>query len=185
MIVYQHRRLDTDEVFYVGIGKSVKRAHHKRGRNTHWKNIVNKVGYSVEIVCTCEDWNEACQIEQYLIKFYGRRDLGLGSLVNMTDGGEGVLGITVSDETKSLMSKAKKGKPSNFKGSVMTEDHKRKISESKKGCNPTVVQGVLDTQTGVFYNSIKEASFYYDIKRTTLNAMLKGQNKNKTNLIII
>lgn len=185
MIVYQHRRLDTNQIFYIGIGKSVKRAYHKRGRNSHWKNIVNKVGYSVEIICTCEDWNEACDIERYLIKYYGRCDLDTGTLVNLTEGGEGVVGNIVSDESKLLMSIAKKGKPSPNKGKSMTEEQKLKISETKKGCDPTVVQVLLDTQTGVYYNSISEASFYYDIKRTTLNAMLSGQNKNKTNLIKI
>lgn len=206
--VYQHRRLDTNEIFYIGIGKTEKRAYSIYQRNRHWHHIVDKVGHKVEIVTTCETWEEACQIERYLIKYYGRRDLGLGNLVNFTDGGEGTVNRVVSDETrkklslastgninrrgqthseetKLKMSLAKKGKPSNNKGTKMTEEQKARMSEAKKGCDPTVVQGLLDTQTGVFYNSISEASFYYDIKRTTLNAMLKGQNPNKTNLITI
>lgn len=208
MIVYQHRRLDTNEIFYIGIGKTEKRAYSKHNRNKHWKNIVNKVGHKVEIITTCDTREEACQIEQYLIKYYGRRDLGFGSLVNLTDGGEGVLGLTPmkgkkhSDETKSKislahkgrkhteearlnMSLAHKGKPSPRKGKKHSKEAKSKMSKTRKGMPSNNTVKVLDTQTGVYYNSIAEASFYYDIKRTTLWAMLRGRNPNNTNLIII
>ena len=87
-VVYQHRRLDTNEVFYVGIGKP-SRPTIKCGKTKLWKNIVNKAGYSVEIILRNQSWEEAVEVERYLIKYYGRRDLGLGNLVNMTDGGDG------------------------------------------------------------------------------------------------
>lgn len=185
MFIYQHRRLDTNEIFYIGIGKTKYRAYVKRGRNNMWNKVINKTDYSVEIVTTCDTWSEACQIEQYLIKYYGRKDLGTGTLVNLTDGGEGFYNGSHSKETKFKMSEAKKGCVSPNKGKSMSDEQKDKISKSLKGRNPSVVSLLLDTQTGVFYNSITEASFYYDIKRKTLNAMLKGQNPNKTNLIII
>lgn len=38
-----------------------------------------------------------------------------------------------SEETRTKMSKAKKGKPSNRKGKQLSEETKRKMSESKKG----------------------------------------------------
>ncbi len=44
---------------------------------------------------------------------------------------------------------------------------------------------ILDVSTGIYYESIKEASNAYNIKRSTLNAMLNGVNPNKTNLKII
>lgn len=124
--VYRHRRNDTNEIFYVGIGKTEKRAYSIHSRSKFWKSIVNKYGYSVEIVCTCDTWQEACQIEQYLIKYYGRRDLGTGTLVNLTDGGEGVLGHKPSEETLKKKSEAMKG----FKHS---EESKSKMSEVKRG----------------------------------------------------
>lgn len=96
-IVYQHRRLDNGEVFYVGIGSKDTRAYYNRSRNIHWHNIANKHGYSVEITHRDLCWEEACSIEQYLISFYGRRDLNEGSLVNMTSGGEGANNL--SEET--------------------------------------------------------------------------------------
>lgn len=179
-VVYQHKRNDTNEIFYIGIGKTEKRAYSKHGRNSHWINVVNKVGYSVEIITTCDSWEEACQIEQYLIKYYGRFDLNTGILVNKTDGGEGFYNGIHSEETKNKIANSKKGCISPNKGNIYSYERTLKSSNLfRKGFL------ILDKELGIFYNSIKEASEVYGIKRTTLNAMLKGQNPNKTNLTII
>jgi hypothetical protein len=39
---------------------------------------------------------------------------------------------------------------------------------------------ILNTENGIFYNSILEASKYSNIKYSALKAMLIGQNKNKS-----
>jgi hypothetical protein len=105
--VYKHIRKDTNEVFYVGIGTDNKgkysRAHSLR-RNGFWHVIRNKTDYSVEILFDNLTWEEACVKEKELIKEHGRKDLGLGTLCNLTDGGEGAVGVIVSDETKKKMS---------------------------------------------------------------------------------
>lgn len=155
-VVYQHRRKDTNEVFYVGIGRNEKRAYTKKGRSSYWKRIVNKYGYDIEITHKDIIWEEACAIERYLISFYGRKDLGFGSLVNMTDGGDGVNGYNHTDEyknkrsiiykgqkhseqTKKKMSEIAKNnldiriKNLNPVGKKHSEESRRKISESKKG----------------------------------------------------
>lgn len=88
-IVYEHRRLDNDKLFYVGIGKTVSRAKSKKGRNGYWTNYVNKYGFVYNIIYKDLSWDEACKIEIELIKHYGRVDLGTGILLNMTDGGDG------------------------------------------------------------------------------------------------
>ena len=93
-IVYRHRRLDTFEVFYIGIGKTEKRAYSKKNRNKWWKNIILKTEYSVEIIIEDISWKEAQEVEVLLISEYGRRDLGLGNLVNLTNGGEGTQGMS-------------------------------------------------------------------------------------------
>ena len=99
-VVYFHRRKDTNEVFYVGIGKTVARSKSKKGRNPYWHNIVNKVGYDIEIIHRKITWEEACKLEKKYIKEFGRQDLGLGLLVNMTDGGDGRLGCFHTEEAK-------------------------------------------------------------------------------------
>ena len=123
-VVYEHLRNDTNEVFYVGIGKKEKRAFSKYGRNPHWKNIVNKVGYTVNIIHKDIDHKEAKKIEILLIEKYGRKNLGLGNLVNMTDGGEGLLNPSI--ETRQRISEVHKGK-------ILSEESKKKMSEAKKG----------------------------------------------------
>lgn len=109
--VYKHIRKDNNEVFYVGIGADNKgkysRAYSLR-RNGFWHIIKNKTDYLVEIVYDNITWEEACEKEKQLIKEYGRKNLGEGSLVNLTDGGEGTLGVIVSDETKRKISNINK-----------------------------------------------------------------------------
>ena len=89
-IVYQHRRKDTNEVFYIGISHEKYRPYSKLSRNVTWKSIVNKHGYEVDILISGCSWEDACKIEKALIKDYGRADLELGPLVNLTEGGDGV-----------------------------------------------------------------------------------------------
>jgi len=101
-IVYIHRRKDIDDnfenVFYVGIGSSKVRASQNTGRNKYWHNIVKKVGYTIEITHNNLLKEDACTIEKYLISFYGRNDLGLGNLCNVSDGGESNSGVKKDKE---------------------------------------------------------------------------------------
>lgn len=108
MTVYKHIRNDTNDVFYIGIGGSERRAYSKRSRNQYWKNIVKSHGYTVKIVAIGLTYNEACSLERSLIKTHGRKDLGQGLLANMTDGGDGL--INSSKETKAKISKSLTGK---------------------------------------------------------------------------
>jgi hypothetical protein len=125
-IVYQHIRKDTNDVFYIGIGKTNKRAYSFKNRNKYWRNIVNKCGYDIDIIETDLKWEDACIKEKELISLYGRIDLGTGTLVNMTDGGDGVLGLIFSDEAKRKIGEGNKNK-------VQSDEAKRKIGLASKG----------------------------------------------------
>lgn len=127
-IVYQHIRKDNNKIFYIGIGKTIKRAYTTKGRNKLWNNIVNKTDYNIEIIFSNLSWEEACKKEKELISIYGRLDLKTGILTNMTDGGDGL--SNMSDEFKINMSKIKMGLPSPNKGKKLSEETKRKISQS-------------------------------------------------------
>lgn len=102
------------------------------------------------------------------------------------------LGRKVSDETKIKLSLAHSGKK-------LSKDHKEKLrlkligrvghtkkasEETKAKCrlNSTshLSKIVLDTQTGVFYNSAKEVSDLYEIKQSTFRCKLNGTSKNNT-----
>lgn len=104
---YYHKRLDTNEIFYVGIGEP-NRPYVNESRNPHWHHIVDKVGYEVIIVKDDFTWEDACEWEISEIKRIGRRNLGLGPLVNMTNGGEGTQGVIITEERKTNISKATK-----------------------------------------------------------------------------
>ena len=94
----KHIRLDTNEVFYVGIGGKYR--PNQKNRNTIWKRIVAKTDYKIEIILESNDYEFIKQKEIELIKFYGRINLGNGTLANLTDGGEGTIGLKMSDERK-------------------------------------------------------------------------------------
>ena len=115
-IVYQHIRKDNNQVFYVGIGKSEKRAYDKIRRYKPWKDLTKNHDFYVEITHRDICWEEACAIERYLIAFYGRRDLGAGCLVNMTDGGDGTKNLSEESRSKMAVNKGKFGELNYFYG---------------------------------------------------------------------
>lgn len=80
--------------FYVGIGMTKTRWNPRsmsQPRNPHAKSIIQLHGADNITVSTIENlsWEAACRLEQTLITWYGREDLGLGPLCNFTDGGDG------------------------------------------------------------------------------------------------
>ena len=98
-VVYLHRNKITDEVFYVGMG-SKTRPYDKNKRNLFWNNYVNKYGFYVEIVKTNLSSKEASEEEILLISLFGRRDLKEGSLVNLSNGGEGAINYKKTTDSK-------------------------------------------------------------------------------------
>lgn len=129
-VLYFHRRKDTNEVFYVGIGNS-KRPYKTYGRSDWWWNIVNKVGYNIEIVHQELSFEQACVLEKKYINEFGRKDLGLGPLVNHTDGGEGFQNMSeISNEKKrqSMLGK-NAGKNGTWYGKTLYDETKKKISD--------------------------------------------------------
>lgn len=105
--VYVHRKATTGEIFYVGKGCG-DRAWSKQ-RNRLWSRTAKKHGCSVEIVQDgLQEW-AAFEFECELIALHGRRDLKLGPLTNLSDGGEGgATGAIRSKETKEKLSANKK-----------------------------------------------------------------------------
>ena len=183
-LVYRHRRLDTFEIFYIGIG-SIKRAYLKHGRNKHWNNIVNKTNYQVEIIAENLDWETACELEILLITQYGRVNSGTGKLCNLTDGGEGQLNVRKSEETKR---KLKENHARPWLGRKHTEETLNKQKEVKLGDkNPMYGRSgklsprskeILDLINNKSYYSIKNASEELNISRTEVVKRLNLENNH-------
>jgi len=129
--VYRHIRLDKNQPFYIGIGSDEKfyRAFDKSRRNRYWKNIVSKCEYEIEIFMDGLTWEQACEKEKELIALYGRKDLGNGTLVNLTEGGEGASGI--SEKARKMRSQKMKGKK-NASGTIWSDEKRKKLSEKMK-----------------------------------------------------
>jgi len=116
------------EPFYIGKGKQNRMERHKYDKTSSFKrNIINKIaeaGLEPIKVKLFENLNEAkaFELERKTIERIGRRNIGMGSLANMTDGGEGMSGW-IPDEKELERRK-------NF---VFTEEHRQKISKTSIG----------------------------------------------------
>lgn len=152
---------ETKIPFYVGVGKENRRSHIPREQqhivdakklaegkklqkpNLHKLHTINKILATgstplIEIVSTHETETAAFEEEIRLIRLIGRKDLGLGPLTNLTDGGEG--GLNPSPLTVAKIKAKNTGRPSPFKGVKVgphTEQRCENISKSLKGRKPS------------------------------------------------
>jgi hypothetical protein len=175
-ILYRHIRLDKNEVFYIGIGKQKNRPYESGSkRSLFWHRVTSKTNYEVEILFDNLSWDQAKEKEKEFIKIYGRRDLNSGTLVNMTDGGDGNINPSLSrrlkmadesrnrvwtDESRSKLSKSKSGKNHHMYGirgdknplygRKHSEETKNKISKARLGfvADREVVNKIADKLRG-------------------------------------
>jgi group I intron endonuclease len=150
------------------VGKSVNipgrwRWHRRKLRtnlhdSAHLQLSWNMYGENSFEFLILEQCDNSClnERETFYIKMLDSRNIEKG--YNLTDGGDGLLGMKRSDETKRKLSEynkanpsrgnlgrshsvearekisnSRKGKPSNNKGLLMTAEQKEKISKAKKG----------------------------------------------------
>jgi hypothetical protein len=120
--VYRHIRLDTNQVFYIGIGLK-ERPRRISGRNEIWNRITTKTDWYWEIMLDNLTRKEAEEKEIEFVKLYGRLNTKQGTLANMTDGGEGATNHKMSDEAKEKIRQKALGRK-------FSDEHKKKIKES-------------------------------------------------------
>jgi len=177
--LYRHIRLDKNEVFYIGIASNKKRAYSKSNRNKYWHNIVNiNSDYKVEIIFDNLSLTDAFNKEKEFISLYGRKDLNLGSLCNLTDGGEGAFGKITSQIVKDKISRSVRKNTHWKNGRKHTDEsiNKIRVSNFKK---------VIDTKTGIIYDSIGHASKVINMSQSLLARKLSGVRPNNTNFILL
>jgi hypothetical protein len=105
--LYVHYRIDKQEPFYIGIGTKTRKNEYNRAmdynkRSQFWKRVANKSRYNVMIISESDSKEEIIKQEINYIKLLGKKKDKLGTLVNITDGGEGMTGhkIIWTEESK-------------------------------------------------------------------------------------
>lgn len=173
-----NRRFGTYKSLRSSVKTSVKlyRSFLKYGVDKHTFEILD--------LCTKQDLNK---YERFYQQVYNSISNGLNCVLTGCDG-KPRENQPMTEKQKMQISKVHKGKVLSKEtidkiktaraNQIITKDHKENISK-----NSGSARIVLDTLTGVFYNSVLEASRYYPIKANTLVCNLSGKNKNKTNLI--
>jgi len=130
LIIYKAENKINGQVY---IGKTIssladRRQQHiyfiGRNRNTYFHNAMKAHGidnfeWSILAETDCESKLNA--LEKFYITMYRK----MGSVYNLTDGGEGSSGRVISEETRKKMSEAQKGK----KGKPVSEENRRKRAE--------------------------------------------------------
>lgn len=93
--LYVHYRQDKSEAFYIGIGtkyrtKDYDRALCYKKRSAFWKKVANKSRYNIMIISESDNKEEIINQEINYIALLGKKKDKKGTLVNITDGGEGM-----------------------------------------------------------------------------------------------
>lgn len=135
------------EPFYIGYGSGNRSEVHVKHaisgnytENPHKVNKIRKIlklGVSVIVVRTNLGNQEKAQNREIeLIRLIGRKDLHLGPLTNLTDGGEGAVG---AKPTRATIEKRKAGIRNFYDSMTKSEraefkrSHGEKVSKAKKG----------------------------------------------------
>ena len=133
------------EPFYVGKGKNGRAyAHLEEGRlnkaeNRLFSNKIKKIkhmcGHNPHILIYKDHMDEldALNLEKDIVTNIGRRDKKIGPLCNLTDAGDGVSGLIISEQSKKIMSEKKKGINHPNYGKHLSDKTKKKIGDGNRG----------------------------------------------------
>jgi len=177
--------------FYVGKG-SGGRFHiyrHLSNGQLFLKRKIRKIGadnVKIHFLHKNLTETEAFQFETFYIGFYGRRDLGEGTLCNLTDGGEGGSGYKYSEEAKRKISERQKGRKFSKKTrQKMSESSKnkkhskealQKMSKATKGKNNPMYGKKHSKKTKMRISDANKGKKHSEETRQKISEANKGEN---------
>lgn len=171
--------------------KRIAEAKYRDSRNSYILNAIRKHGsenFKVEQLDTANSLEELQQKEIYYIQLFNSTNRKIG--YNLTKGGEGNLGLKMSEETKDkIRQKALGRKWSEDRKNNHSEILKSKnidYSKAKENCrlhnlktSKKVGEFDLNNNLIKIYNSISEVWKSLNITRGTIDYYLKLDNKGK------
>lgn len=139
--VYAYLREKESETAKAGTPYYIGKGTGNRAWERHARNLTPKDKSRIIILESALTEIGAWALERRYIQWWGRKDLGTGILNNRTDGGEGSVGLVFPEDAKKILSEKNRGKEVSSetreklsiagKGRKQSEDHKRKIVESR------------------------------------------------------
>lgn len=174
--------------------KRIAEAKYRNSRNSYILNAIRKHGsaiFKVEQIDTASSLEELQQKEIYYIQLYNSTDRKIG--YNLTKGGEGSLGLKMSDETKEKIRQKRLGeiwsderrlnhckalKSKNRDYSKAKENCKIHCLKTSKQIGKYTIDNVLIDQ----YDSISDAAIKNNTARSYLSKRIKD-NKFYKNFI--
>lgn len=175
--------------------KRIAEAKYKESRNSYILNAIRKHGsevFKVEQLDTANTLEELQQKEIFYIQQYNSTDRNIG--YNLTKGGEGNLGLKMSDETKEKIRQKRLGdKWSDERKKNHSKILKSKnidYNKAKENCrlynlktSKKVGEFDLNQNLLKIYNSISEVWNTLNITRGTIDYYLKLDNKGSSRIL--
>ena len=138
---YAYLRSKTSRTAEAGTPYYIGKGHGNRAYGYHRRTPVPKDKSKIIMLKENLSEQEAFAYEKEMIKFYGRKDLGTGILVNWTDGGEGT--SNPSQETRRRMMESKadyfKERPEMYGGSLGRTSEQHSI-DSKRAAKKGIIK---------------------------------------------
>ena len=122
--VYAYLRKSDNSPYYIGKGQG------NRAWTKHSSVSVPKDKTKIIILENNLTELGAFALERRMIRWYGRKDLGTGILINKTDGGEGASGYQMPQAIRNQISNSMIGVN---KGRLLSNETRKKMSLAKQG----------------------------------------------------
>jgi group I intron endonuclease len=169
--------------------KRIAEAKYRESRNSYILNAIRKYGskvFKVEQLDTANTLEELQQKEIFYIEKYNSTNRNIG--YNLTKGGEGNLGLKMSEETKEKIRQKHLGvkwsKDRKLEHCKILKSKNINYNIAKENCRiynlkacKKVGKFDINNKLVKIYSTISEASKYENVSRSTIQQRIKKKNK--------